>query len=60
MNESYTETVTCNGKTYRYDPDHDCYYAQDHWKDMSPIQAWSPILVLAVLCGVAIYLEFFR
>lgn len=26
MNELYEKTIEVDGKTYRYDPDHDCYY----------------------------------
>lgn len=55
MNELYNETIVRNGKTYRYDPDYDCYYREytkeelSHWGAFGWIYC---ILALAVMCYV--------
>ena len=58
MNDSYNETITRNGKTYYYDPDHDCYYSRydpsGHWAD------WAWVYVIVVLSAIAYYAEYLR
>jgi len=60
MNDLYNETIQRNGKTYRYDPDHDCWSPADCYKDMTMLEAWSPLAIMLVLCAIAVYLEYFR
>ena len=60
MNDLYNQTETIRGRLYRYDPDQDCWYPTDRYKDMTPLEAWSPLIVLALLCAVAMYLEYFQ
>jgi hypothetical protein len=56
----YNETEVIRGRTYRYDPDFDCWYPIDRYKDMTVLEAWSPLLVMLVLGAIAVYIEFFR
>jgi len=56
MNDLYNETIERHGKTYRYDPDHDCYYAVHC--DRSPWDQWGWIVVILVLSAIALYFEF--
>jgi hypothetical protein len=56
MNELYEQTIQRRGKTYRYDPDHDCYYAVH--SDQSLWDQWGWIAVILVLAAIALYFEF--
>ena len=60
MNDLYNQTETIRGRLYRYDPDQDCWYPADRYKDMTPLESWSPLILLALLCALAIYLEYFQ
>ena len=60
MNELYTQTEVIRGRTYRYDPDHDCWYPADRYNDMTVWEAWSPVIVLVILSAIAVYIEYWR
>jgi len=60
MNDSYNETITRNGQTYRYDPDYDCYYRVNTSADVSHINQFGWIYVTALLCAIAYYVEYWR
>jgi hypothetical protein len=60
MNDLYNETEQIRGRTYRYDPDFDCWYPADRYKDMTPLEAWSPLILLILLCALAVYIEYFQ
>jgi len=55
----YNETELIRGRTYRYDPDHDCWYPIDRYQDMTALEAWSPLIIMTVLCALAVYMEYF-
>jgi hypothetical protein len=57
MNNSHNETVTRQGKTYLYDPDHDCYYAVH--SDRSRWDSYGWLAVILALSTVALYFEFY-
>jgi hypothetical protein len=52
MNDSYNETVTRNGKTYHYDPDHDIYYCRYSTGDMSHFDRYAWIYLIFMLAGI--------
>jgi len=58
MNDLYNETITRNGRIYRYDPDSDVYYCVS--TPMSTWDQWSPVVVLLVLGAIAYYVEYVR
>lgn len=58
MNELYNEYIERRGKTYRYDPDYDCYYAVP--VKLSKFDQWAWIVMIAGLGAVCFYLEFLR
>ena len=58
MNDLYNETITRNGKTYYYDPDHDCYSSRS--TDEGPIGRHAWIAVVLFLAIVCYYIEFAR
>ena len=60
MNEPYTETITRNGATYRYDPDHDCYYRVYTREDATHWNQFGWIYVLAILSAICYYVEYLR
>jgi hypothetical protein len=55
MNDDYNETITRNGKTYHYDPDHDVYYSRS--TDESRISQWSWVVVVIVLAAICWWLD---
>ena len=55
MNDLYNETITRNGKTYHYDPDHDVYHSRN--TDESVFSQWSWILVVIVLAAICYWLD---
>jgi hypothetical protein len=57
MNDLYTETIERQGRIYRYDPDHDCYYAV--YSDRTLWDQYGWLAVVAVLTAIALYFEFF-
>jgi hypothetical protein len=57
-NDLYNETIERRGAVYHYDPDHDCYYRRDG--SMTGWERWSPLVVIAVLTVIAIWVEYFR
>lgn len=57
MDELYNKTIEIDGKTYRYDPDHDCYYRIP--VRLSTFDKYSWIIAMALLTVVCIYVEFF-
>jgi hypothetical protein len=57
MNELYNETVERNGKTYHYNPEHDCYYYRN--APLSTVDRYSWIVVTILMTAVCIYVEFF-
>jgi hypothetical protein len=60
MTDPYDTCIEHLGRIYRYDPDYDCFYPVDHYKDMTPLEALSPIVVMLVLSAICVYLEYFR
>ena len=58
MNDSYNEYITRNGKTYRYDPDYDCYYTVP--VNLSRFDRYAWIAVIVLLSAASIYIEFLR
>lgn len=57
MNELYEQTIEVNGKTYRYDPDYDCYYRSHPQEPLSmtdrliQISTALALLILLVVFG---------
>lgn len=55
MNDTHEQTITVNGKTYRYDPDFDCYYrltAAPTWRERF---GWSLVLLaMIILCVILV------
>jgi hypothetical protein len=60
MNNPLNETIVKNGVTYRYDPDYDCYYRVYACEDLTHLQLYGWIYVVALLAAVAYYVEFLR
>jgi hypothetical protein len=60
MNDLYNTRIEHQGRTYRYDPDQDCFYPADRWASMSPLEAWSPLIIMCILSAIAIWAEYFR
>ena len=55
MNDLYNETIIREGKTYRYDPDYDCYYRVKSIEELSHWDTYGWIycvLALTVMCYV--------
>ena len=59
-NDQYDTTVEHRGRLYRYDPDYDCFYSVDRYKDLTPWEAWAPLIVMLILCAIAVWAEYFR
>jgi hypothetical protein len=57
MNELYNETITRRGKTYRYDPDADCYYRAP--VKLSKFDRYAWLAVIAILSAITIYFEWY-
>lgn len=49
MNDSYNETITRQGKTYHYDPDHDCYYCRYDSADLSHFDQFGWLYLIVIL-----------
>jgi hypothetical protein len=60
MNDLYNETITRNGRIYRYDPDYDCYYRVCNPRDLTHWNQFGWIYVVAVLSAVCYYVEYVR
>lgn len=58
MNELYEKTIEVEGRTYRYDPDYDCYYRVP--VKLSKFDRYSWIVAIVLLSVVCIYVEFFK
>ena len=58
MNESYEQTIEINGKTYRYDPEYDCYYRVQ--VKLSTFDKYGWIVTAIVLLAIVIFLEWYR
>ena len=52
MRDPYDTTIEHRGRLYRYDPDYDCFYPVR--AEMTPLEAWSPLLVIVLLLAVCI------
>jgi len=59
MND-YDTYIEHRGRTYRYDPDYDAFFPINRYKDMSPLEAWSPLLIMLILSTICVWAEFFR
>jgi hypothetical protein len=57
VNELYEKTIEVDGKTYWYDPDHDCYHRIN--APMSTWDKYSWIVGIVLLSIVCVYVEFF-
>lgn len=58
MNDLYDHYIEYRGRLYRYDPDHDCFYAVNQ-----PMTSWDRfgwLAVLFLLTALALYLEYLR
>jgi hypothetical protein len=60
MNElSNQTTIEIEGKVYRYDPDHDCYYRSFHQTPETELERWTKVIcatiLLVVICVGARY-----
>lgn len=55
MNELYEKTIVIDGKTYRYDPDYDCYYRVP--VKLSAFDKWAWIVTSIILLVVVLVLE---
>ena len=58
MNDLYNETIERRGRVYRYDPDHDCYYAVEGKITGFDQYAW--IVTIVIMSAVCIYVEFIQ
>jgi hypothetical protein len=56
MNDSYNKEIVYQGRRYRYDPDHDCFYSIP--SQIGLWDRWGWIAVIVVLAAVAVYFEF--
>lgn len=56
-NDLYQKTITVDGAVYHYDPDRDIYY---RYQEMTAWDAWSPLIVLAVLSVACLLIEYFK
>lgn len=56
MNELYNTTIEINGRVYRYDPDHDCYYRSHYQTPETELERWTKVIgatILLILIVVA-------
>ena len=65
MNELYNEYIDRNGKTYRYDPDYDCYYRCDRPAPESERERWTKVAIasavlIAIVLGAPPLLEWLK
>ena len=65
MNDLYNETIEINGKTYRYDPDHDCYYRSYPQTPETARERWTRIgvavlLLIILVVGAPPFLEWLK
>jgi len=58
MNNPHNEFIVIDDRRYRYDPDYDCYYRVYSREDLTHLQLYGWIYVVAVLAAVAYYVEF--
>ena len=49
MDELYNEYIERNGRTYRYDPDYDCYYRMDRPAEETRKERWTKVAIASVL-----------
>jgi hypothetical protein len=56
MNDLYNKTIEYDGKIYHYDPESDTFYRR-YSEDMSTFDKWSPIIIIAILSVIALFLE---
>ena len=59
-NDLYNTTIEHRGRLYRYDPDFDCFYPLERYKRMTVWETWSPVIAIALLSAVAVYIEYVR
>ncbi len=59
-NDLYNQSIVKDGKTYRYDPDYDCYYRVYERSDLTHMQQFGWIYVVAILTAIAYWVEFVR
>jgi hypothetical protein len=55
MNELYEQTIQHCGRTYRYDPDRDCFY-REH--ESTGWDTWGWLAVILALVAIGLCLEF--
>ena len=60
LDAHYNTYIEHRGRVYRYDPDFDCFYAVDRYKDMSTLEAWLPVILLLVMSAICAYIEYFH
>jgi hypothetical protein len=65
MNELYEQTIVINGKTYRYDPDFDCYYRSypqtpETWHERLISMAGAVILLVILMLIAPPLLEWLK
>ena len=59
-NDQYNEYILKDGRKYRYDPDYDCYYRVYAREDLTHMQQFGWIYIVAVLSAICYYVEFLR
>jgi hypothetical protein len=59
-NDQYNEYILKDGRKYRYDPDYDCYYRVYTREDLTHMQQFGWIYVVAVLSAICYYIEYLR
>ena len=57
LNDQYSQSVTYQGRIYRYDPDYDCFYPLTRWEDQSHWDRWSWIYAIIVLAILAYFVS---
>jgi hypothetical protein len=58
VNELYEKTIEVDGKTYWYDPDHDCYHRRN--APLSTFDKYAWIVFSIVLSAVVIFLDWYK
>ena len=48
MNELYEQTIEVQGRTYRYDPDSDCYYRCDLQPPETNRERWTKVILATI------------
>ena len=57
----YDTYIEHRGRSYRYDPDYDCFYAASpRWAEPTVWDRYSPLIIFILLCIIALYIEYLR